>query len=390
MTRTLARFSCVVATLLAPLAVLPAAGEDLPRIRLERFIPKLDRPTEITHDPLGRLVVLEQPGRASFVRPDGTLVAPPLLDLSKKAFVEYECGLLGIAFHPKFTENGFFYVNYTAKAPNLKTFVSEFRMDPKSERVDPATERVLLTIDQPFANHNGGQIKFGPDGMLYVGTGDGGSAHDPHDNGQKTDTLLGKMLRIDVTPRQGYVVPKDNPFVGVPGYRPEIWATGLRNPWRFCFDQQTGLLWAADVGQDLWEEVHLIEKGGNYGWRIREGMHGLHPDPKSKAKLTDPIFEYSHNGTAASITGGYVYRGKKIPSLQGWYLCADYSTGRIYGVKYENGKVLAGGALVDPRDPARGNGQRATQPSSFGEDADGELFLCDANGPVYRIVAVEK
>jgi len=185
-------------------------------------------------------------------------------------------------------------------------------------------------------------------------------------------------------------VPKDNPFVGVKGARPEIWAMGLRNPWRFSFDRQTGLLYAGDVGQDQWEEVDVIRKGGNYGWRIREGMHDLHPVQSPPGNLVDPIFEYSHNRTAASITGGFVYRGKKIPSLVGCYVCADYSTGRFYGVKYEDGKVIASGILIDPHDPAKSNGQRATQPSAFGEDADGELFLCDANGPVYRIVAADQ
>jgi glucose/arabinose dehydrogenase len=191
-----------------------------------------------------------------------------------------------------------------------------------------------------------------------------------------------------VTPREGYAVPKDNPYVGVKGARPEIWALGLRNPWRFSFDRETGLLYAGDVGQDRWEEVNVIEKGGNYGWHIREGAHELHPVDKP-AKMTDPIFEYSHDGTAASITGGCVYRGKKIPALRGWYLCGDYSTGRIYGVKYENGRTVASGALIDPHDPARSYGLRATQPSSFGEDADGEIFLCDVNGPVYRVVGAE-
>ena len=385
---TMKRLLALALLLLIPGIPVRAASEDLPRVRLERFIPKLDRPTEITHDPLGRLVVLEQPGRMSVVQPDGKLVTPPILDLTKKVVVDYECGLLGVAFHPKFKENGYLYVNYTAKAPNLKTFVAEFRADVQTGRVDPASERVVLTIDQPFNNHNGGQIKFGPDGMLYIGMGDGGAAHDPQNNGQTTTTLLGKMLRVDVTPREGYAVPKDNPFVGDDRYRPEIWATGMRNPWRFSFDRLTGILYAADVGQDLWEEVHVIEKGGNYGWRVREGMHELHP-VKDLPKMIDPIFEYSHDRTAASITGGYVYRGKKIPALVGWYLCGDYSTGRIYGVKYENGKVLASGVLIDPRDPARSNGQRATQPSSFGEDADGEMFLCDTNGPVYRIVGAE-
>ena len=196
---------------LPSLAAAAAAAEpgELPRIRLEPFIRKLDRPMQITHDPLGRLVVLEQPGRASFVEADGKVLSPPYLDLTKEVFVDFECGLLGIAFHPKFADNGYLYVNYTAKAPNLKTFVSEFRADPRSRRVELSTERVVLTVDQPFNVHNGGQLQFGPDGMLYVGMGDGGSQHDPSNNGQRTDTLLAKMLRIDVTPREGYAVPKE-------------------------------------------------------------------------------------------------------------------------------------------------------------------------------------
>jgi len=375
---------------LACLATGASAADDagLPQIRLQRFIPKLDRPVQITHDPLGRLVVIEQPGRASFVDADGKVTTPPFLDLTKKVTLDYECGLLGIAFHPKFAENGLFYVDYTAKAPNLKTFVSEFHAEPKSQRADLSSERVVLTVDQPFNNHKGGQVQFGPDGMLYVGFGDGGSQHDPNNHGQRTDVLLAKILRIDVTPREGYGVPKDNPFVNVQGARPEIWAYGLRNPWRFSFDRETGLLYASDVGQDQWEEVDVIEKGGNYGWRVREGKHDLHP-AKLPPKTIDPIFEYSHDNTAASITGGCVYRGKKIPALVGWYLCGDYSTGRIYGVKYENGKVTGSGVLIDPHEPGKSFGLRPTQPSSFGEDADGEMFLCDVNGPVYRIVGAE-
>ena len=363
-------------------------AQPLPRIRLERFIPKLDKPVLVTHDPAGRLFVVEQVGRVLRIDGDGkSVVKTPYLDLSKKVFVEYECGLLGLAFHPKFAENGFLYVNYTAKVPDLKTFVSEFKADPKAGTVDPKTERVVLTIDQPYANHNGGEVRFGPDGMLYIGTGDGGSAHDPHNYGQNPKTLLAKILRIDVTPRKGYAVPKDNPFVGDDRFAPETWAWGLRNPWRFSFDRETGLLYAADVGQDLWEEVDVITRGGNYGWRVREGAHDLHPVKPPPADLINPVFEYSHYGTAASVTGGFVYRGKAIPELRGWYICGDYSQGTIYGVRYENGKVLAKGLLIDPKDPVRNGGTRPTQPGGFGEDIDGELYLCDVNGPVYRVVA---
>jgi len=372
---------------LSSLAAAAAAAEpgELPRIRLEPFIRKLDRPMQITHDPLGRLVVLEQPGRASFVEADGKVLSPPYLDLTKEVVVDFECGLLGIAFHPKFADNGYLYVNYTAKAPNLKTFVSEFRADPTSRRVDLSTKRVVLTVDQPFNVHNGGQVQFGPDGMLYVGMGDGGSQHDPDNYGQRAEVLLAKMLRIDVTPREGYAVPKDNPFVGVKGARPEIWALGLRNPWRFSFDRETGLLYAGDVGQDTWEEVDVVEKGGNYGWPIREGNDDHHP-VDHPPKMIDPIFQYSHNHTAAGVIGGCVYRGRKIPSLVGWYVFGDHSTGRIYGLKYEGGKVVASGVLIEPT-PAGKPGERPTQPCAFGADRDGEMFLCDVNGPVFRIVA---
>jgi glucose/arabinose dehydrogenase len=255
---------------------------------------------------------------------------------------------------------------------------------------------VLLTIDQPFTNHNGGHLEFGPDGMLYIGMGDGGSAHDPNNNGQNTSSLLGKILRIDVSPRQAYAVPKDNPFAGKEGWAPEIWALGIRNPWRFSFDRETGLLYEGDVGQDVWEEINIIQKGGNYGWRIREGMHELHPVSNPPKGMIEPIFEYNHNNPRLlpkpgerGVTGGCVYRGNKFPSLRGWYLFGDYSHGTIYGLKYENGKVVSSGVLVDPKDATRNGDNRATQPSAFGEDAEGNLYMCDANGPVYRLVPID-
>ena len=398
-----------IATLFVPLcsaADLPprraTPPSDLPRIRLEPFGPKLDKPVQVVTDTGGRLFIIEQVGRALLYK-DGQPVSPPFLDLTKKVHVEFECGLLGVAFHPKFAENGYFYVNYTAKVPvagpkdpQLKTFISEFRADPRAPQADPKSERVVLTIDQPFSNHNGGHLEFGPDGMLYIGMGDGGSAHDPHNNGQKPGTLHGKMLRIDVTPREGYAVPKDNPFVGKEGWAPAIWAYGLRNVWRFSFDRETGLLYAGDVGQDLWEEIDIIVKGGNYGWRIREGMHDLHPVKDPPKDMIDPIYVYHHNNVrllpepgvrgAASVTGGCVYRGKKHPALRGWYFFGDYSHGTVYGLRYENGKVTASGIMIDPKDPAKSGGQRPTQPSAFGEDAEGNLYMCDVNGRVYRIV----
>jgi glucose/arabinose dehydrogenase len=408
-----ATFACVlVTTALAALcagadsAPPSASSPDLPRLRLVPFGPKLDKPVQVVTDPGGRLFFIEQVGRALLYH-DGEPARTPYLDLTKKVYVEYECGLLGIAFHPKFAENGYFYADYTAKVsvpgkkdPQLKTFISEFKVDPKAAQVDPKTERVVLTIDQPFTNHNGGHLEFGPDGMLYIGMGDGGSAHDPNNNGQKTDALLGKILRIDVSPREGYAAPKDNPFVGKEGWAPEIWALGIRNPWRFSFDRAAGLLYEGDVGQDIWEEINIIQKGGNYGWRIREGMHELHPVPSPPPGMIEPIYVYNHNNVrllpkpgergAASVTGGCVYRGKKFPSLRGWYFFGDYSHGTVYGLKYENGKVVSSGVLIDPKNPTRNGESRATQPSAFGQDAEGNLYMCDANGPVYRIVPAEQ
>ena len=398
----------------------PTPADALPRIKLEKVV-KLDKPVEVRHDPAGRLFMVEQTGRVLLFE-DGKAVEPAYLDLSDKVYVAFECGLLGIAFHPKFAENGLLYASYTtgttlpadaqpAAAPGkkakrpavaVKSYVSEFKTDPKARTVDRKTERVILTLDQPFDNHNGGQIQFGPDGMLYIGFGDGGSGHDPHGNGQKTDTWLGKILRIDVTPSPDgagpdgtpharpaapYTVPADNPFVGRDGWKPEIWALGQRNPWRFSFDRQTGLLYAADVGQDVWEEVNLITKGGNYGWRTREGTLDLHPEtPPTTTPLIDPIYQYNHDKKAASITGGYVYRGTKYPALQGWYLFGEYSLGKIYGLKYDGQRVAAAGVIVDPQVQERAAGQRPTQPSGFGEDKDGELYMTDINGWVYRIV----
>ena len=366
---------------------LPALGQS-PKIKLQPVLRGLDRPIQFLPHPDGRSLVVEQVGRVRFFE-NGKLTRQPFLDLTKKVYVEYECGLLSIAFHPDFAKNGLLYANYTANAPNLKTFIVEYKTDPKSPMVDIATERVVMTIDQPYPNHNGGQLQFGPDGMLYIGMGDGGQMHNPGNTAQNPKSLLGKFLRIDVTPREKYAIPKDNPFVNDSSYAPEVYALGMRNPWRFCFDKETGLLYAADVGQDTWEEVNIIEKGGNYGWRIREGAHDLHPID-NPPKMIDPIFEYNHNKTAASITGGCVYHGSAIPALKGWYVFADYSFGKIWAIKYEPGKPVAVEVLVDPNDPAKKGGvQRPTQASAFGEDASGEVYLCDINGPVFKVVPAE-
>src|SRR6266436_3342998 len=265
------------------LSIAVAALGESPKVKLQPVLRGLDRPIQFLPHPDGRSLVVEQVGRIRFFE-NGKLTRQPFLDLTKKVYVEYECGLLSIVFHPDFAKNGLLYANYTANAPNLKTFITEYKTDPKSPVVDITTERIVMTIDQPYPNHNGGQFQFGPDGMLYIGMGDGGLHHNPGNTAQNPKSLLGKFLRIDVTTsradipvRHPYAIPKDNPFVNDPNYAPEVYALGVRNPWRFCFDKETGLLYAADVGQDTWEEVDIIEKGGNYGWRIREGAHDLHP-----------------------------------------------------------------------------------------------------------------
>jgi glucose/arabinose dehydrogenase len=308
----------------------------------------------------------------------------PYLDIRKQVNFGGECGLLSIAFHPEFASNGLLYVNYTSKG-KLQTVISEFRAQRNARAIDPATERVILRIDQPFSNHNGGQIAFGPDGMLYIGMGDGGSANDPQENGQNPRTLLGKILRIDVSPRRGYAVPKDNPFVKDDRFAPEIWALGLRNPWRFSFDRVTGDCYTGDVGQNTYEEVDLLVAGANYGWNEREGFHPFQRG-RNSPEFVDPLAEYGRD-KGLSVTGGYVYRGKMFPALDGVYLYADYGTGRFWGLRQSKGIVTANAELIVTR-----QGKpilNRVQPSSFGEDAAGEMYVCDHNGVVYRIVKRE-
>jgi glucose/arabinose dehydrogenase len=311
--------------------------------------------------------------------------------------------LLSMAFHPGFNTNGLFYVYYNQQDPR-RSVISEFRVSATdSNRADLKSERILLEVPQPYAgNHKGGEINFGPDGYLYIVLGDGGLGYDPFNNGQNTASFLAKMLRIDVNSRTWvgsdaqrhqlqYGIPRDNPFIKEPemngfGVRREIWAYGLRNAWRYSFDRQTGDLWAGDVGQDLWEEVDLIVKGGNYGWCAREATHYFKPSPPG-AQYIDPVMEYPHDvrllpqsafpdhSIGLCVVGGYVYRGKKYPSLQGVYVYGDYALGTIWGFRYENGKVTQSGTLL-------------TQPktiTSFAEDADGELYVLGLDGMIASI-----
>ena len=327
-----------------------------------------------------RLFVVEKGGRVVIVE-DGALLPEPFLDLRGQVSTGNEQGLLSLVFHPDYAANGRFFVDFTD--PGGDTRIVEYRVsagDP--DRADPGSARLVLALDQPFSNHNGGQIVFGPDGMLWVGTGDGGSGGDPHGNGQNRGALLGKLLRIDVDGGQPYGIPSDNPFVDTAGARPEIWAYGLRNPWRFSFDRATGDLYIGDVGQNRFEEVNAVSGAGrglNYGWNVMEGEHCFEPpDGCDRSGLTLPVIEYGH-GDECSVTGGFVYRGSAIPELRGAYLYSDHCSGFVRSFR------LANGAATDER---RWTELEPADPSvtSFGEDASGEIYLLTASGSVHKIV----
>ena len=290
-----------------------------------------------------------------------------------------EEGLLGLAFDPHYAENGYFYVYYSAANPR-RSVVSRFSRDQGNPGVAaPQGEVIIMEVGQPFSNHNGGQLAFGPDGYLYIGLGDGGSAGDPQGNGQNLGTLLGKILRIDVSglpATGGYKIPGDNPFVNTAGARAEIWAFGLRNPWRFSFDKETGLLWAGDVGQNMWEEIDIITKGANYGWNIMEGSHCYSPAAGcNQSGLTLPVVEYDHS-KGCSVTGGYVYRGDKVPSLQGHYIYGDYCSGNIWALGYHDNTVTRNILIAE-------SGLNIT---SFEEDLAGNLYILSREGGIFTLV----
>ena len=329
---------------------------------------------------LARLFVVEKTGGIRIVK-DGVLLPDPFLDLSAQVSSGSEQGLLGLAFDPDYATSGRFVVHYTDLAGN--TALARFQVSADPDRADPASGQVVLTASQPFANHNGGQVTFGPDGFLYLGLGDGGSSGDPGNRGQDLSDLLGSILRIDVRTGDPYTVPPDNPFTAQPSARPEVWSYGLRNPWRFSFDRANGDLYIADVGQNQFEEIDVSSadagggKGVNYGWSIMEGTHCFHAARCDQTGLTLPVLEYNHN-QGCSVTGGYVYRGSAIPELQGHYFYADFCQGWVRSFRY------AGGVATEETSwPALSTGGSIV---SFGEDAAGELYILEAGGRVSRIV----
>lgn len=346
------------------------------RLTVEVVAEGLSNPLYLTTPPGdARLFVVEQAGRVLIIE-DGQPLGTPFLDISDRVSSGGERGLLSIAFHPEYAANGFFFVSYTDDAGD--TQIERYSVSADPDAADPASGTSILSVDQPFSNHNGGLIVFGPDGMLYVGLGDGGSAGDPQGNGQDAGTLLGSLLRIDVDGGDPYAIPADNPFVGVADASGEIWAYGLRNPWRFAFDPAAGTLYIADVGQNMWEEVNAVgadEGGLNFGWNIMEGAHCFAEDQCDMTGLELPVLEYGHSD-GCSVTGGYVYRGADIPELQGHYLYSDFCSGFLRSFR------LAGRAATERTTWDVGD---LGNVMSFGEDSRGELYVLSQNGRVYRI-----
>lgn len=409
------------------LAVAAANGfaQALPHITLKPVFPRLteERPVWMSEAPdgSGRMFIVYQTGKILVVKKgsDGG-DAKEFLNIESRdpqAGGENECGLLSLAFHPGFATNRLFYIYYNQKNPAnqhsqplnfpIRSVISEFKVSAtNADLADLASERILLQVQQPFGNHKGGQISFGPDGFLYIGLGDGGAADDPFNSGQSVSTLLAKILRIDVNSRTEkafgdrnrrleYGIPRDNPFVKEPnmgerGARKEIYALGLRNPWRFSWDRANGALWCGDVGQNIWEEVDLIVKGGNYGWCVREGAHHFKPGPPG-AHFIEPVIEYPHqpkfqpealfpdHSVGLCVIGGYVYHGKQSPALAGLYIYGDYNLGTFWGLRYDYAakKVTAHGPLL----------QQPNNITSFAEDADGEIYALMQDGKIYQLAA---
>ncbi|HNF94123.1 MAG TPA: PQQ-dependent sugar dehydrogenase, partial [Anaerolineales bacterium] len=352
---------------LPPTAVVIESAQQFPdptAYEWKPLVEGLDRPVDLqsAQDGTGRLFIIEKYGAIRIFK-DGQLSPQPFLNIDDRVNDDSnEMGLLGLAFHPNFEQNGYFYVNYTGDGGNTR--ISRFTAN--GDVADPNSEQVLMVIDQPFPNHNGGAVAFGPDGYLYLGLGDGGAAGDPFKNGQNTETLLGKLLRIDVNNGDPYSIPVDNPFGN------EVWAYGLRNPWRISFDRATGDLWIGDVGQNQYEEIDYLPAGSpggaNFGWSVMEGLHGY--DGEAQPGLLLPVVEYSHD-IGCSVTGGYVYRGS-MPEWNGVYLYGDYCSGSVSGL-----------ILVDGQWQSRVLFEAVATITSFGQDEAGELYFTSDNGSIY-------
>ena len=349
----------------------PGAG-----VKLERVTDRVDSPVDLTSIPGDpRLFVVEQRGVIKVIA-NGRVLDTPFLDLTDRVSSGGERGLLGLAFHPDYAKNGWLFVDYTDKHGDTR--VERYSVTRDSNRADPKSGQLVIEIDQPYSNHNGGDVEFGPDGMLYIGMGDGGSGGDPHGNGQNKDALLAKLLRLDVSHGLPYTIPQGNPFAHGGG-RPEIWALGLRNPWRFWIDPPAGLLYIADVGQNAWEELDvapLSTPGLDYGWNRYEGTHAFRGDRDTKG-LMMPVLEYSHRD-GCSITGGVVYRGTRVPALQGCYVFSDYCRAWIRSVRIVNGRATEWREWRFPE---------LESVTSFGVGGDGELYVLGQGGDVWRFTA---
>jgi glucose/arabinose dehydrogenase len=350
-------------------------------LELEPVADGLLQPTAVTHagDGTKRLFVVLQGGQIMIVE-DEQVLAEPFLDIGGLISAGGERGLLDVAFHPDYAQNGLFFVNYTDTSGD--TVVARYQVSDDPNQADPGSGQVVLTVEQPQGNHNGGQIRFGPDGYLYIALGDGGGGGDPFGNGQDLTTLLGALLRIDVDTGEPYGVPADNPFVNDPGARGEIWAYGLRNPWRFSFDRETGDLWIADVGQGDWEEINLQPAGSsggeNYGWNIVEGTHCFPPNTSCKTEgLVLPVLEYQNTDGHCSVTGGYRYRGESLEYLQGVFVFGDFCSGTVWGASEGSDGGWTFETLL----------KTGFRIATFGEDEAGEVYVADyEGGTVYRLV----
>lgn len=351
---------------------------DLP-IRLETVVAGLDFPLDLTA-PAGdpRLFIAEKGGKIRIVK-DGSLLSTPFLDISSLVSNGSEQGLLGLAFHPQYPSQGYFFVDYTDRSGN--TQVVRYAVSANPDVADPASATPIISATQPYSNHNGGGLVFGPDGYLYVSLGDGGSGGDPENRAQNRTDLLGSLLRLDINQGSPYTIPGSNPYAGSTAFRKELWNYGLRNPWRFSFDRSNGDLYIADVGQSRLEEINVTPAGStggeNYGWRIMEGNSCYSGGACNQTGLVQPVLVYGH-GDGCSVTGGYVYRGDAIPALQGTYFYADYCEGWVRSFRYKSGAATE--KLSWPQLSGKGS------ISSFGQDAAGELYVLAASGTVYRIV----